>query len=127
MLVTQDPESEAIGIGNVDAVIRPSASIDQQESGGMGEEKWLAMEGLCQSHAAVELSMMGSGGSGGFRCGSGDYTSTPRMDKAGRGWLQRLGGSAVPTQLIGMSQISEGWAGLVWGHTQVNFRTNLQG
>ena len=51
---------------------------------------------------------MGSGGSGGFRCGSGDYASTPRMDKAGRGWLQRLRGSAAPTQFLGVPQISRG-------------------
>ena len=71
--------------------------------------------------------MRGSRGSGGFWCGSSDYMSTPRMDKAGRGWLQRLGGSAVPTQFLGVPQISRGWAGLVGGHTQVNFRTKIQG
>src|SRR6266700_4033359 len=54
-------------------------------------------------------------------------TSTLKMDKAGRDWLQRLRGSAAPTQFIGMSQISRGWAGLVGGHTQVDFRTKLQG
>ena len=53
--------------------------------------------------------------------------STPRMGKAGRGWLQRLRGSAVPTQFLGVPQISRGWAGLVGGHTQVDFRTKLQG
>src|SRR6266581_7826228 len=71
--------------------------------------------------------MRGSGGSRGFWCGSSDYVSTPKMDKARRDWLQQLRGSAVPTQFIGMSQISRGWAGLVWGHTQVDFRTKLQG
>ena len=82
----------------------------------------------CQSCAAVELSMMGSGGSGGFWCGSGNYASTLKMDKAGRDWLQRLGGSAAPTQFLGVSQISRGQAGLVGGgHTQVDFRTKLQG
>ena len=81
----------------------------------------------CQSHAVAELSMMGSRDSRGFWCGSGDYVSTPKMDKAGRGWLQQLGGSAAPTQLLGVPQISRGQAGLVGGHTQVNFRTKLQG
>jgi len=59
--------------------------------------------------------MRGSRGSGGFWCGSGDYASTPMMDKAGRGWLQQLGGSAVPTQFLGVPQISRGWTGLVGG------------
>ena len=59
--------------------------------------------------------MMGSGGSGGFRCSSSDYASTPRVDKAGRGWLQQLRGSAAPTQFLGVPQISRGWTGLVGG------------
>ena len=59
--------------------------------------------------------MRGSRGSRGFQCGSGDYASTLRMDKAGRGWLQRLGGSAAPTQFFGVPQISRGRTGLVGG------------
>ena len=58
---------------------------------------------------------MGSRGSGGFQCSSSDYTSTPKMDKAGRGWLQQLRGSAVPTQFLGVPQISRGQTGLVGG------------
>src|SRR6266581_1440553 len=71
--------------------------------------------------------MMGSRDSREFRCGSGDYMSTLKMDKARRGWLQQLGGSAAPTQFLGVPQISRGQARLVWGHTQVDFRTKLQG
>ena len=59
--------------------------------------------------------MKGSRGSGGFQCSSGDYVSTLRMDKAGRGWLQRLGGSTAPTQFLGVPQISRGQTGLVGG------------
>ena len=82
---------------------------------------------MCQSHAVVELSMRGSRGSRGFWCGSGEYVLTLKMYKAGRDWLQRLRGRAAPTQLIGMSQLSGGQAGLVGGHTQVDFRTKVQG
>jgi len=84
-------------------------------------------EDSCQIRAVAELSVVGSRGSRGFWCGSGDYASTPKMGKAGRGWLQRLGGSTAPTQFFGMPQISRGQAGLVGGHTQVDFRTKLQG
>ena len=94
----------------------------------MVREKKVKFEpGDCQSRAVVELSVRGSRGSRGFWCGSSDYMPTPKMYKARRDWLQRLGGSAAPTQFFGVPQISRGWAGLVGGHTQVDFRTKLQG
>jgi len=82
---------------------------------------------VCQSCAVEELSVRGSGDSGGFWCSSSKYMWTLKVYKARRDRLQRLREECC-TQLSswGVPDFRR-QAGLVEGHTQVDFRTQVQG
>ena len=79
--------------------------------------KILVLSELCSGGAQHE----------GFQCGSSEYAWTLKVYKARRDRLQQLREECC-TQLSSWSVPDfRRWAGLVEGHTQVNFRTEVQG
>src|SRR6266700_4201439 len=76
-----------------------------------------------QSHAAAELSMRGSRGSRGFRCLC--INSEDGQGRKGLASVTRR--ERCAHSVLWSAPDFEGTAWTCWGHTQVDFRTKLQG